>query len=127
MTNPSSEPSQYGRVRVTPVSKDHCSKNQRWVLHYSQGEESGIFKVSSALDGRWLGTHSSLLPINSEASAAEVKITFLGNGRGYDLQYVDTPSYRLGVNDGHSSILNTNHMGTAMQQGFKVYSVSYHD
>ncbi|CAK44018.1 uncharacterized protein An01g11130 [Aspergillus niger] len=74
------------RLSSSAARSDHSDKKQRWVIHYSSGEESQIFKISSALDGKWLGPHGSLLPAGRRGDAAEVKITFLGNGHGYGLQ-----------------------------------------
>ncbi|PWY90012.1 non-hemolytic phospholipase C precursor, partial [Aspergillus heteromorphus CBS 117.55] len=77
------------------ANEDHSDKSQRWVVHYSNGEESQIFKISSALDGQWLGTDGTLLPASDRDDAAEVKVTFRGNGKGYDLQYVNSTVIEL--------------------------------
>ncbi|GFF42010.1 hypothetical protein IFM58399_06462 [Aspergillus lentulus] len=90
---------------------DHSEKKQRWVIHYSNGEESGLFLISSALDGKWLGPSGTLLPANCSDQAAQVKITFLGNGQGYALEYAT----------------GSNEVGLGEKSGFKVWSVTYHN
>jgi phospholipase C len=127
LANPSSDSSETGSVAISPTNPDYRSKNQRWVIHYSQGEESGIFKISSALDGRWLGPRGSLLPVEDQDDAANIKITFLGNGNGYDLQYVDSPFSHLRVDAYGALSTNDAEFAKDLEQGFKVWSVSYHD
>jgi phospholipase C len=74
------------------------------VIHYSGGEESQKFQVSSALDGKWIGPSGSL--VASRSQAADIKASFLGNGQGYQLQYAD---------------------GSAVgsEQSYKIWSVTY--
>ncbi|GLB08732.1 hypothetical protein AtubIFM57258_004636 [Aspergillus tubingensis] len=109
------------RLSSSAARLDHSDKKQRWVIHYSSGEESQIFKLSSALDGKWLGPHGSLLPAGRRGDAAEVKITFLGNGHGYGLQYVNSTVITL---DGQGGLQmnSTKHS----REGYKVWSVTYH-
>jgi phospholipase C len=119
-------------MTVGPASEDHSNKNQRWVVHYSQGEESGIFKISSALDGRWLGIQGRLLRVDDEANAADVRVTFLGNGKGYRLEYMESSSPVVGIDFLGALNLKINdadqHMeGVNSQPSFKTWSVSYHD
>ncbi|OXV10860.1 hypothetical protein Egran_01378 [Elaphomyces granulatus] len=132
LTNPSPDPFGQGWMTVGPASEDHSNKNQRWVIHYCQGEESGIFKISSALDGRWLGIQGRLLRVDDEANAADVRVTFLGNGKGYRLEYMESSSPVMGIdflgalnpkiNDADQHI-----QGVNSQLSFKTWSVSYHD
>jgi phospholipase C len=98
-------------LSISPAGPDHSDKKQRWVIHYSNGEESGLFLISSALDGKWLGPRNTLLPANCSDQAAQVKITFLGNGRGYALEYAT----------------GSNEVGLGGRSGFKVWSVTYHN
>jgi phospholipase C len=98
-------------LSISPAVPDHSKKNQRWVIHYSDGEESGLFLISSALDGKWLGPKGTLLPANRSDQAAQVKITFLGNGRGYSLEYA----------------AGSKEAGLGGKAGFKVWSVTYHN
>lgn len=108
-------------TRATP---SHDDKKQRWVVHYWGGEESGMFTISSALDGRWLGPFGTLLPADSQARAAPVRISFLGNGKGYSLQYAHvTESSFIGIK-GNGSLSLENGLGF---EGFKVWSVTYHN
>ncbi|OJJ34830.1 hypothetical protein ASPWEDRAFT_51087 [Aspergillus wentii DTO 134E9] len=108
------------QVTTAAASPDHNAKNQRWVVHYSSGEESQIFKISSALDGRWLGQDGSLLPSTKGKQAAEVKVTFLGNGRGYSLQYVGDSSPILIEQQGDMGLQKEGE-----EEGYRVWSVSY--
>ncbi|RHZ47182.1 hypothetical protein CDV55_100609 [Aspergillus turcosus] len=98
-------------LSISPAIPDHSEKKQRWVIHYSDGEESGLFLISSALDGKWLGPNGTLLPANCSDQAAQVKITFLGNGRGYSLEYA----------------AGSNKVRLGGKSGFKVWSVTYHN
>lgn len=94
------------KLSTTRAVADHSDKHQRWVIHYTADEESQIFQISSALDGKFIGAKGSL--VTGRSKAANVKITFLGNGKGYSLQYED---------------------GTAvgsLKSGCKIWSVSYH-
>lgn len=123
LTNPSANANGTGQVTVSRATKDHRSKNQRWVIHYTRGEESGIFKVSSALDGRYIGAEGRLLPSSQQAQAADVRISFLGNGNGYTVQYADTNSSVVDV--GNEGVVTND--ARNKPTGFKIWSVSYHD
>lgn len=113
-------------VTSSPATADHSSPNQRWVIHYSSGEESQMFTISSALDGKWLGRGGALLPAADSKQAVPVKITFLGNGKGYTMQVVVD-----GQDDGEISIQR--YGGVSMNStpgsadGFKIWSVTYHN
>ncbi|PKX93732.1 uncharacterized protein P174DRAFT_440982 [Aspergillus novofumigatus IBT 16806] len=39
-------------LSISPAVPDHSEKKKRYVIHYSNGEESGLFLISSALDGK---------------------------------------------------------------------------
>ncbi|KAJ5933635.1 hypothetical protein N7454_005964 [Penicillium verhagenii] len=94
------------RVSSTKALADHSDKHQRWVIHYTSDEESQIFQISSAVDSKWIGTDGSLA--SGRSNAANIKITFLGNGKGYSLQYEDGTTV------------------SGLGNGTKVWSVSYH-
>ncbi|KAL1961732.1 hypothetical protein VTN77DRAFT_1094 [Rasamsonia byssochlamydoides] len=124
LTNPSANANAMGHVTVSPATPDHSSKNQRWVIHYSQGEESGIFKVSSAPDGRYIGAGGRLLPASQQAQAADLRISFLGNGKGYTVQYADGNSSVIAIGDG---VVTNSPQEQRPLTGVKIWSVSYHD
>lgn len=107
------------------ASEDHSSKNQRWVVHYSQGEESGIFKISSALDGRWMDIQGRLLRADNGTNAADVRVTFLGNGKGYKLEYVESSSTVMETS--FLEALNNTGQTKDSPLSFNTWSVSYHD
>jgi phospholipase C len=111
-------------VTATPATDKHDSKHQRWVIHYTEDAESEIFTISSALDGRWLGARGALLDSHRGASAEPVRITFLGNGLGYAVQYVRGNQY-IDVN--HVGQLEIATQRQASNLGFKLFSVTYHD
>lgn len=81
------------------------------MIHYSGGEESQIFTISSAVDGRWLGPGGKLTLRKNRA--AGVKITFLGNGKGYTLHYASSGNEVLPKLQGSAP-------------NYQVYSVTYH-
>lgn len=93
------------KVSSTTAVANHSDKHQRWVIHYTADEESQIFQVSSVLDGKFIGAKGSL--VTSQSKAANIKITFLGNSKGYSLQYEDGSA-----------------VGT-LKSGCKIWSVSY--
>lgn len=109
-------------LTATSATALHDSKSQRWVIHYTSNEESGIFTMSSALDGHWLGPAGTL--VAQPANAAQVRISFLGNGHGYTLQYVSTGEY---IDIGAKGDLKMDSAQQAPSQGFTIFSVSYHN
>lgn len=111
-------------VTVSRATEDHESINQRWVIHYTEDEESEIFTISSALDGRWLGAHGALLDKDQASHAEPVRITFLGNGLGYAVQYVNGNQF---IDVGTLGQLNIANHHRFPDQGFKLFSVTYHD
>ncbi|KAJ5167325.1 phosphoesterase family-domain-containing protein [Penicillium canariense] len=111
-------------VTVTPATKNHESKSQRWIIHYTEDQESEIFTISSALDGRWLGARGVLLDSDQAQDAEPVRITFLGNGLGYTVQYVNGNQY---VDVDHLGSLQIATQDQSPDQGFKLYSVTYHE
>lgn len=106
-------------LKTTSATDAHESKAQRWIIHYNDDEESGIFTISSALNGKWIGTGGALV---SSSKAAPLRITFLGNGNGYNIQYTQTGQYITTDNFGAFTLSRS-----APSEGFKAYSVAYHD
>lgn len=95
------------QISTSRAHPEHREKSQRWVIHYSGDEESQLFHIASALDGKWIGSHGQLLGSDRRQDAADIQITFLGNGQGYSLQYAD------------STFVGT-------RRGYQVWSVTYH-
>lgn len=115
---------------VGRASEDHADIKHRWVIHYTEDEESQIFKISSALDGRWVGRAGRLLPASHGHEAAGVKITFLGNGLGYELEYADGDSMLYGAMGGAMGEVMNDQKTMRLQDrgiklGFDVWSVTY--
>ncbi|KAI9042194.1 nonhemolytic phospholipases C family protein [Aspergillus affinis] len=102
------------RISTSRAHPDHREMSQRWVIHHSGNEDSQLFHVSSALDGKWLGSHGALLASDRREEAADITITFLGNGKGYTLQYADS-TFVEGAPE-------VNEAG----KGYRVWSVTYH-
>ena len=103
------------------ASPKHDAKEQRWTIHYSGHEESGEFTMSSRLDGKWLAANGNL--VQEKERAAPVKFQFLGNGKGYTIQYAQSNSFvNLGNgNDGKVAFEQTR------KTQFSIFSVTYHD
>lgn len=119
LTNPSSDAKATGSVSASKATSTHGSKNQRWIIHYANDTQNGIFQVSSALDGRFIGKNGSLVPASKQAaSAANFNITF-SSGNGYSVEY-----------DGEYLTIGTNGKlitSTKSAAGIQIYSVSYHN
>ncbi|KAJ5614642.1 phosphoesterase family-domain-containing protein [Penicillium herquei] len=115
--------SKNSNLQTTTATDDHETKAQRWIIHYNDDEESGIFTISSALDGRWIGSRGSLIDADDSARAAPLRITFLGNGNGYNIQYTSKAGQYLSAEEDGSFTL----VSSAPTEGFKAYSVTYHD
>lgn len=99
-------------------------KENRWILHYTEDEESEIFTLENALDGRWLGPRGELQAPEARSSASQIRITFLGNGLGYTLRYIEGGDY-LDIDSLGNLVLHNSDSG--LDQGFSVVSVTYHD
>ncbi|KAH8434240.1 nonhemolytic phospholipases C family protein [Aspergillus melleus] len=102
------------RISISRAHPEHREKSQRWVIHHAGNEESQLFHVSSALDGKWLGSHGALLASDQREKAADITITFLGNGKGYTLQYAD------------STFVEGAPQVDEAGKGYRVWSVTYH-
>jgi phospholipase C len=119
LTNPSPSATDF---IATAATATHSDKHQRWVVHATGGTATtggagaGTFTLSSALDGRYVKSHTSL---GTGVSGAETyTIADLGNGQGYTL---------VKENGKYLSIDNTgviDIVGTA-PVGFQVFSVTY--
>lgn len=116
LTNPGGN---QAHVTISRATKDHDDIKHRWVIHYTEDEESQIFKISSSADGRWIGKGGKLLPSGQKDRAAEIKITFHGNGKGYELQFAGSHNFIVD----HQSAMKMQ----GEQAGFKVWSVTYHN
>ena len=86
LTNPSPTATDFTATAATAA---HSDKHQRWVVHATGGTATdggagaGTFTLSSALDGRYVKSHTSL---GTGVSGAETyTIADLGNGQGYTL------------------------------------------
>jgi phospholipase C len=109
-------------VVLTAATAAHESKSQRWVVHTTggaatdggAGATTSSLLVSSAADGRYLASHTSLSTASS--GAQEYQVEFLGNGKGYSLQK-ENGKY-LGIKDGEIYI-------SSEVSGWQIYSVSY--
>ncbi|KAJ5259435.1 phosphoesterase family-domain-containing protein [Penicillium angulare] len=121
LANP--QDSEYSSLQTTQATDGHERKDQRWVIHYNNDEESGIFTVSSALDGRWIGANGDFVDMDNSDQAAQLHISFLGNGNGYNIQFVSDGKYLSTEDDGTLKLASKNDAPT---KGFKVYSVTYH-
>ncbi|KAJ5226305.1 phosphoesterase family-domain-containing protein [Penicillium chermesinum] len=108
-------------VSATDATPKHDTKSQRWVIHYTEDEESEIFTISSAFDNRWIGAKGALR--DDASDAAQIRTSFLGNGSGYTLQFVDGGAY-LDISSGGFELVSSDQVPNP---GFKVFSVSYHD
>jgi phospholipase C len=111
-------------LTTSRASELHNFKAQRWILHYHGGEESGLFLISSALDGRWLGTRGRMHISDNKADAEPMRIKFRGNGKGYYVQYAKTGEY-IDVN--HVGKLEIRDSWNVPPRGYTIFSVSYHD
>ena len=118
LTNPGSNASNFVATKATSAHED---KKQRWVVHQTGGTAveggsgAGTFTISSALDGRYVKSDTSLG--NGVSGAETYTITDLGNGQGYTL-VIENGEYLSIDSNGVVSITGT-------QQGFQVYSVTY--
>ncbi len=75
LSNPSDGTKQFG---TTPVTAQHESKSQRWVLHALEAEGT-TFNITSAVDGLYISQHSSL---SASVTGAEVyNVTYVGNSQ----------------------------------------------
>jgi phospholipase C len=86
LTNPSPTATDFTATAATAA---HSDKHQRWVVHAAGGTATdggagaGTFTLSSALDGRYVKSYTSL---GTGVSGAETyTIADLGNGQGYTL------------------------------------------
>ena len=118
LTNPSANATDFSATKATP---EHSDKKQRWVIHQTGGTAveggsgAGKFNISSAFDGRYVKSHTSL---GKGVSGAETyTVTDLGNGQGYTL-VKENGKYLTIDNNGVIDIIG-------MPMGFQVYSVTY--
>ncbi|KAI1608770.1 non-hemolytic phospholipase C precursor [Exophiala viscosa] len=97
---------------ATKAVASHDGTGQRWVIHET-ATDSRLYTISSAVDGRYIGPHLSLV---SQKDALVHSITYLGGGKGYEV---------LNANGKYITI-DTN--GTVVMatsgEGFTIYSVT---
>ncbi|CAG7918928.1 unnamed protein product [Penicillium olsonii] len=111
------------KITTSRATSQHNAKSQRWVIHYNKDEESQVFTISSAADGRWIGSNGVLLPKNQGASAAQVHLSFQGPSHGYTLQFTDQKQY-IDING--QGVLSVGRRADTTG-GYKIFSVSYRD
>jgi phospholipase C len=69
---------------ATKSSSGHSDISQRWVIHALDADDAGdTFYISSAKDGRYIGSHTSL--VNHVTGAETYTIGFVA-GQGYSLK-----------------------------------------
>jgi len=71
-----------GVFTATKATLSHESIAQRWVVH-NLVDGGNTFTISSARDGRYIGSHTAL--VNSETGAETYTVGFAA-GKGYSLQ-----------------------------------------
>ncbi|KAJ5089266.1 hypothetical protein N7532_007950 [Penicillium argentinense] len=113
----------HDHLTTSPSRPEVDRKEHRWILWYTEDEESEVFNIQSALDGRWIGTRGEMH--SDKKYAARIRIIFLGNGLGYNLQYANNGQYIDMDVDGNLRL----HSGQDMTygRGFHVWSVTYHN
>lgn len=119
LTNPSINASDLTAMKATAT---HNDIHQRWVVHATGGTATdggtgaGMFNVSSAFDGRYLKSQTSLG--KGIAGAETYSIEDLGNGLGHSLMKENGKYLSIGAN-GTVGIVRTKPVG------WKVWSVTY--
>ena len=109
-------------VSGTKATAAHEGVNQRWVAHAISGtatdggEGSGTFVITSVVDGKFMGSHTSFS--KSRSGAETYAITDLGNGAGYTL-VKENGKYLTIDSEDKIDI-------TGKQAAFQIYSVIYH-
>lgn len=119
LTNPSSNATDFVATKATST---HNDIHHRWVVHATGGTATdggsgaGTFKITSAVDGRYVKGHTSL---GKGVTGAETyTIADLGNGLGYSL--VKENGKYLSI-DGKGTV---NILGTT-PVGWQIWSVTY--
>jgi phospholipase C len=98
LTNPGGDDFAAARASV-----GHGDVSQRWVVHALDPDDAGgVFVISSAKDGRYIGSHTSL--VSHVAGAETYAIGFVA-GKGYSLQKEDG-DYVTVDGDGEVQITN---------------------
>lgn len=104
-------------VTGTMAMPKHQSLSQRWIVHQVGDLIAGkTFRISSAVDGRYVGMANTLT--SQEKLAQTFTISYLGNGKGYAL--IEIVGKSLGISA--SGFV----MSSAAQSGFHLFSVTYH-
>ncbi|KAH8814853.1 phosphoesterase family-domain-containing protein [Xylogone sp. PMI_703] len=102
---------------ATKATDAHESINQRWIVHSlvdTGSQTANTFTISSALDGRWFASHTSL---STSSKGAEV----------YTIDYIASKGYSLQKQNG--KYLTIDSKGTvqitSVKTYFSAYSVTY--
>lgn len=121
LTNPGGKATDFTATKATTL---HDDIHQRWIVNATGGTATiggsgaGTFLLSSALDGRYIKSHTSLGITTSPSGAETYNITFLGNGNGYSLAKENGKYLTIDAN----GVIDIT--GTA-STGFQIYSVTY--
>jgi len=100
-------------ITASAATSAHDSIIQRWVVH-SLADGGNTFTISSAKDGRYIGSHTAL--INSASGAQTYTVGFKA-GEGYSLKK-ENGKYLTVDGDGTVQISST-------ETYFRAYSVTY--
>lgn len=98
---------------ASEASSSHTSINQRWVVH-SLVDGGNTFTISSAQDGRYIGSHTAM--VNSASGAETYTVSFV-TGQGYALKKENGKFVKI---DGTGTIVVT-----SAAAFFKAFSVTY--
>ncbi len=110
-------------ISATKATAQHERANQRWVVHATGGtatdggEGQGTFVIASALDGRYMASHTSFS--RTRSGAETYTITDLGNGAGYTLEN-ENGTYLTTDAGGKVGV-------TSKRAPWTVYSVFFHN
>jgi phospholipase C len=98
---------------ASKATSTHSSINQRWVVH-SLVDGGTTFTINSAKDGRYIGSHTSLI---DSLSGAETYTVSYAASKGYSLQKENGKYLTI---DGHGQV-----QISSSATFFKAYSVTY--
>lgn len=113
-------------VTATKATSKHDSIKQRWVIHQvtDGGQGAATVTVTSAVDGRYIGSNGKLT--KQQSQAATFQIVDQGNGAGYTIETTGGSGYGYGSRGSYVSINGWGQVSFGFQKGsFSVYSVTY--
>ncbi|TVY18056.1 Non-hemolytic phospholipase C [Lachnellula arida] len=102
-----------GVFTVTKATSQHESIAQRWVVH-NLVDGGNTFTISSAMDGRYFGSHTALV---GNATGAETYTVGFAAGKGYSLQKENGKYLTVDENGAVQIVVDVTY--------FKGYSVMY--